>query len=109
MKSGPIFPLPQKPTLREQETGTIVQNPADKISRIKDGAHFVGKADAPLLQIADACAFGLRRFFAEQKFGDEFVQSILGTPLIREDWSGNFSGGLFFPEPKNIIKASFQL
>jgi hypothetical protein len=55
-----------------------------RISRVIDTVHFVEKGKGPLLQIADACAFGFRRYFSNQQFGKEFVRSILGydfTPV----------------------------
>ena len=54
------------------------------VYRIVDTIHFVEKRNAPLLQIADACAFGLRRMVAGQSFGMEFSGSIVGPNI--EDW-----------------------
>jgi hypothetical protein len=47
--------------------------------RVVDEAHFLPHKNAPFLQIADACAFGLRRHFAGQSHGDEYLHSITGA------------------------------
>jgi hypothetical protein len=65
------------------------------IDRVIDTIHFVEKDGAPLLQIADACAFSFRRYFSEQKFGDSLIESMLGKHLILEDWMGPSSYATF--------------
>jgi hypothetical protein len=66
------------------------------VSRIRMPIHFVEKTDEPLLQIADACAFGFRRFLCAQSAGADFAHSILG---YRHDASrfeiGESTGGIF--------------
>jgi len=47
-----------------------------RISRVEPPIRFVPKQGSPLLQIADACAFGLRRFLADLKGGEEVLSSI---------------------------------
>jgi hypothetical protein len=49
-----------------------------KVERIIDEIHFTHKFRAPFLQIADACAFALRRAFSEQNEGKEFARATLG-------------------------------
>ncbi|MDE5446607.1 DUF3800 domain-containing protein [Bradyrhizobium sp. CSA207] len=83
-------------TAEERWRGVYLQEHVNKVERIRDTVHFVSKQDGPLLQLADACAFAFRRYFSEQKHGDEFVRAVLGTDLIKEDWTGPASGGLFF-------------
>jgi Protein of unknown function (DUF3800) len=51
------------------------------IRKIVDTVHFAEKGKGPLLQIADACAFGLRRFYAKQKNGERFARAILGPNI----------------------------
>jgi hypothetical protein len=63
----------EKPLLNEDEFRTR------RVSRIRMPIHFVEKPDEPLLQIADACAFGFRRFFSEQAHGQDFAASIFGS------------------------------
>jgi Protein of unknown function (DUF3800) len=49
-----------------------------EVTRV-ESLRFVPKADDPLLQVADACAFGLRRYFSAKKFGTELATYIFGT------------------------------
>lgn len=84
----PAYVIGVRPTKAEQESGAILQDGTQKVTRIIDTVHFVKKDDAPLLQIADACAYGFRRYFEEQTFGREYVRTILGQDLIDEDWAG---------------------
>ncbi|GEM_PF-4149362 len=72
--------MPQKhmrETISDNEAGFITQSGDIRITRIRNSVHFVDKAEDPLVQVADACAYGFRRFFAKEKFGVEFVRSIL--------------------------------
>jgi hypothetical protein len=91
-----------RPTVEEKIRGVSLQEAAAKIERVRDTIHFVSKADGPLLQLADACAFAFRRYFSEQSHGPEFVRAVLGDDLVMEDWSGPGSGGLFFWHPKRF-------
>lgn len=43
-----------------------------------DSIHFASKQEAPLLQVADACAFSLRRYFTGGSRGVELKQALLG-------------------------------
>jgi hypothetical protein len=75
------FSLPQhlmRVTPDDEEAGYINQSGDMRVTRIRRAVHFVEKADDPLVQLADACAFGFRRYFAQEKFGTEFVRAILG-------------------------------
>ena len=76
------------PTKAEQEAGYIKQPGELRVSRIRNSIHFVPKDAEPLLYLADACAFGFRRYFSGQSFGDEFVEAILGKQLVKEDFAG---------------------
>jgi Protein of unknown function (DUF3800) len=80
----------------EKATGIFNQKLVDKVERVKDTVHFVEKKDGPLLQIADACAFAFRRFFAEESWGEEFVWKVIGRPLFKEDYTGPASGACFY-------------
>ncbi|MDT8758245.1 DUF3800 domain-containing protein [Sphingomonas psychrotolerans] len=66
-------------TAKDEAAGYITQRGDLSVSRIRDTVHFVEKADDPLVQVADACAYGFRRYFAREKFGADFVDAILGT------------------------------
>lgn len=86
IRASPIN-LPQsmmRTTVTDDEKGFIAQSGDFRVTRIRNSVHFVEKADDPLVQVADACAYGLRRFFAQQKFGVEFAEAILGdTSALR--------------------------
>ena len=79
----------------ERSSGIITQDPKLMVSRVIDTIHFVEKINGPLLQIADACAFGFRRYFSGQKYGNDFVKSILGTELNIDDYMGLSSANIF--------------
>lgn len=68
------------PTAQEEEQGYVTQNGDYRVSRIRNAIHFVEKDDDPLVQIADACAFAFRRWFAGEDFGPDFVTAVLGRP-----------------------------
>jgi len=65
-----------------------------KIERMEDKITFEPKHASPIMQIADACAFGLRRFFEGQSEGDEFATSIL-SPMIDLATYRNAIGSIF--------------
>jgi Protein of unknown function (DUF3800) len=86
-----------RPTREGQMTGIITQNRDFRVERLVDTIHFVDKHSAPLLQIADACAFGMRRWLAGQSSGLEFAKSVVENyPLVAEDWAGGMSCGLYY-------------
>lgn len=71
-----------------------------KIDHIIDVPHFVSKSGAPLLQLADACAFSFRRCLSRQADGDDLVLAMLGPVegrhfLDNESWFSKSSSGLF--------------
>jgi hypothetical protein len=85
-----------RPTRAERELGIIEQSGELSVTRIVDSVHFASKQDGPLLQIADACAFGFRRFFAKQECGIEFVRAIFGADFPNiDDWDGPGTGQTF--------------
>ena len=56
------------------QTGDVI-----RVRRIRNSIHFVEKDDDPLVQIADASAFGLKRYLIENdKFGHQFAEAIFG-------------------------------
>lgn len=73
------------------------------ISRIIEQVNFVAKEGCPIVQIADACAFGFRRFLANQDHGHSFAKSIVGYDLDIREWSGNSSLAKFPPIKDNNI------
>lgn len=88
-----------RPTLAEQASGRIAQESEMRVTRIRRAVHFATKQDEPLLQLADACAFGFRRFFAELPGGLDFVRAILGQEPPIEDFRGPMSGTTAFGHP----------
>ncbi|MBS7542219.1 DUF3800 domain-containing protein [Ancylobacter oerskovii] len=70
------------------------------IRHIVDVPHFVDKSGAPILQLADACAFSFRRYLSRQTYGDDLVLAMLGDQegsnfLARDAWFSGSSSGLF--------------
>lgn len=93
MKEEPIHVPDEclRPTLQEQANGVITQSGELSASSL-ESVSYVGKNDEPLLQLADACAFALRRRFENQSFGREFVEAMVVDDLIEEDYKGPASG-----------------
>lgn len=48
------------------------------ITNIIDCPHFVSKNQAPITQLADACAFAFRRWLSEQSHGEDLMFAMLG-------------------------------
>lgn len=80
MRENPDHLRPEhlRETISDKEAGYSKQSGELRVTRIRNSVHFVEKAEDPLVQVADACAYGFRRFFAGEKFGVDFVRSILG-------------------------------
>jgi hypothetical protein len=74
-----------------------------KVSRIRLPIYFALKQEEALLQIADACAFGFRRFLSHQP-RDDFVRSIIGRiPKVKwweESWDS--ASTFHWPPPVNV-------
>lgn len=68
----------KRETTKDEAAGFSVQDGDMRVSRIRNTIHFVEKSDDPMVQVADACAYGFRRYFAQEKFGVEFARAILG-------------------------------
>jgi hypothetical protein len=86
------YVLPPKmlqPTAEEVVLGYVRQEGEFRVERIRPNIHFVEKGDEALTQLADACAFGFRRFLSEEDKGVDFVRAILGKdPPPISDFSG---------------------
>ena len=77
------------PTTEEKKTGLKLQDGTLKIERVVDRVHFAEKEHAPLLQLADACAFTVQRYFSKKSFGYALMTAMLGHPMKSpEDWDG---------------------
>jgi hypothetical protein len=96
---------PFRPTRAERAGGRRDQRIYTGIFRIRDGINFASKADAPLLQIADAWAFVFRRFCSAQSGGADMLKELLGHSLLLEDWEGPVSQAIFEPFPLGMITA----
>lgn len=88
-------PTSSIPTKLEKALGVSLHAAESKVTRIVDCVHLAEKKHAILLQLADACAFSFRRFFAELPRGEELVAAMLGRALEIEDWLGPASGAAF--------------
>lgn len=86
-------------TPADLEAGYSVQAGTMQISRIRKSIHFVEKADDPIVQVADACAFGIRRFLAGERFGEEFVAAILGDVSALRNFGAPAGAECFWPAP----------
>jgi hypothetical protein len=58
-----------------------------RATRIRNTIHWVDKQDDPMVQIADACAYGLRRYFARQSFGEDFSTAIVGDIKVLRNFA----------------------
>lgn len=86
-------------TKQEIASGKIFQREAFGVDEIKDGLSFATKNDAPLLQLADACAFGIRRFLCNQEYGRDWILA-MGADWDIDDWLGGHSGALLSNDPR---------
>jgi hypothetical protein len=85
-------------TVSDLEAGFCKQVGDMRVTRIRNSVHFVEKADDPLVQVADACAYGLRRFFAGEKFGVDFSRAVVGDVKKLRKFSS--PGGVEFYRPR---------
>lgn len=73
--------------LRGKLLSTQQRPVAMQIRRVIDDIHFAPKDSAMILWLADAVAYGLRRYYAEQPFGIDFARAIIGPdagPAVRD-------------------------
>ncbi|MDQ0839088.1 hypothetical protein QFZ54_002872 [Sphingomonas faeni] len=81
------------PGIADRKRGYSTGNLEFRISRIRDTIHFVLKGKEPLVDVADACAFGFRAWLRGDKFGSQYLSAI-GLPetqMAAELW--RHSGG----------------
>ena len=86
-------------TVSDEERGYIAQNGDFRVTRIRASIHFVQKHEEVLVQIADACAFGLRRYFAGEQFGAQFASAIFGDVSYLRDFASPGGAGCWGPAP----------
>lgn len=85
----------------DKERGYSLQSGEFRITRIRNSVHFVEKAADPLVQVADACAYGFRRYFAGEPFGEEFADAILGDQSLLRDFASPAGAECWWPQPKD--------
>ena len=83
----------------DRSLGFNTQETQDRITRIRQSIHFVGKDEEPMTQVADACAFGLRRFFSGLEFGDQFGHAVMGSLPNRDDYGRPHSAQTLYWHP----------
>lgn len=89
---------------RWQERLGIAPEPVTyQIEHIVDVPHFVKKGKAPLLQLADVCAFAFRHYLSGKAHGADLVLAMLGpnagSQVINDKvWLSGSSSGLFNTE-----------
>lgn len=85
------IPLPaehQSQSTADKAQGIFPDDTVLEIKKIVDVPHFAEKAQAPLLQLADACAFTFRRYLSRQSEGENLIHALLG-PARSHDFLGN--------------------
>ena len=83
-------------TEEERRLGYVKQDGTIRVTRIRPTIHWVEKGDDPLVWLADACAFGLKRYFAKKSFGEDFCRAALGSlPNIADYKNGPVSGATY--------------
>jgi len=85
-------------TISDKEAGFSQQKGDLRVTRIRNSIHFVDKSEDPLVQVADACAYGFRRFFAGEKFGPEFARAILGNENLLRNFGPPCGCACYWPQ-----------
>ena len=84
----------------QAQLGRELEDYTYRIDHIVDVPHFVKKGRAPILQLADVCAFAFRRCLSRKNHGNDLVLALLGPEqggaLIRDPvWFSIAGSGLF--------------
>ncbi|MGI3902469.1 MAG: DUF3800 domain-containing protein [Janthinobacterium lividum] len=105
LRDKPIYLSPEdlRETIRDKEAGYSLQSGEFRVSRIRNSIHFVGKSEDPLIQVADACAYGFRRFFAGEKFGADFVRSIVGDENVLRNFASPGGVECYWPRSSSTV------
>lgn len=74
-------------TTEERSLGHFVQDGFMSVERIRRRILFLKKGDDPLLLLADAAAFSVRRYFCELEGGDDLIEALLGYKPNRADFA----------------------
>lgn len=96
-------PFPLKTELPREDPNPQSRTTLLGADRIIDEVYFLEGRNAPFLQIVDAVAFGLRRYFARQSSGEDYLHAISGVRTMNtpDDW--NMSLGVISQKEKLII------
>lgn len=88
-------------TQKEQAQGYSRQESDIRITRIRRPIHFVEKGQEPLLQLADACAFAMRRYFSQLEFGVDFMAAMVGPGNLPNlaDFTAAYNAQTWIPHP----------
>jgi len=102
VQKNPMY-LPQEQlrrTLSDEQMGFINQSGDLRVERVRNTVYFAEKSEDPLVQVADALAFGFRRYFANQSDGELFVKNILGNDAVRllQDFASPSGVGCWWPK-----------
>lgn len=93
--------LLRDPVFKEVMMGAIPEqlSAALPVEVIKDTVFFAEKTESPFLQLADACAWSVRRWLArERNDSDRFVRALWGNQdLFREEREAAGFGGVIAP------------
>lgn len=98
-RENPLHLKPEhlRETVSDKEAGYSTQRGELRIARIRNSVHFVEKSEDPLVQVADACAYGFRRYFAQQKFGENFARAILGDLALLRNFASPGGAECWWP------------
>lgn len=82
--------IPAAPSLESWVFGTVVKGKEQIYStgRMIDTVHFTERGAAPLIAVADVCAWAIKRYMGEKPLAEEFIRSLL-TKRPLEDAFGN--------------------
>src|SRR6267142_501949 len=99
VKAIRIHPQFLPPELIRQDVSDVTQETIERGEEIKidrmllETARFARKSDDPLLQLADAMAFAIRRWVTQLPRGDQLMIALRGELPRIEDFSGGMSWG----------------
>ncbi|MEH6772321.1 MAG: DUF3800 domain-containing protein [Cereibacter changlensis] len=99
LREAPYHMPPEhlRETVGDREAGYCLQSGEFRVTRIRNSVHFVEKSEDPLIQVADACAYGFRRYFAQEKFGTEFARSIVGDERVLRNFASPGGTECYWP------------
>lgn len=111
-----VTSLPLDKPLDSDESRALSKRRELRLTRVVDKLHFAAKNEAPLLVLADACAFGVRRYVLGLKYGADMAAAVFGDYLKETglDKSAPTHWGWHVPAPPPgasawTISASFSV